>query len=46
VLANSHIAELATILTLLVWAKHHENITRLLQGTEPKIGQASAPGSA
>jgi glycerol-3-phosphate acyltransferase PlsY len=38
VLSNSHIAELTTILTALVWAKHHENIARLLSGKEPKIG--------
>jgi glycerol-3-phosphate acyltransferase PlsY len=31
-------AILATILTVLVWAKHHENIARLLRGSEPKIG--------
>ena len=28
-------------LTVLVWAKHHANIRRLLGGTEPKIGQRS-----
>jgi len=31
-------AILATVLTVLVWAKHHENIARLLRGSEPKIG--------
>jgi len=27
------------VLVLLVWAKHHQNIRRLLAGSEPKIGQ-------
>jgi glycerol-3-phosphate acyltransferase PlsY len=31
-----------TLLVPLVWARHHENIGRLLKGTEPKIGQRSA----
>ena len=30
---------LLTFLVPLVWVRHHENITRLLKGTEPKIGQ-------
>jgi glycerol-3-phosphate acyltransferase PlsY len=29
------------LLTVLVWAKHHANIRRLLGGTEPKIGKSS-----
>ena len=33
------VAILATLLVLLVWAKHHENIRRLLAGTESRIGQ-------
>ncbi len=33
------VAMLATVLVLLVWAKHHENIRRLLAGSEPKIGK-------
>jgi len=33
------VAILATALVLLVWAKHHENIRRLLAGTESRIGQ-------
>jgi glycerol-3-phosphate acyltransferase PlsY len=33
------------LLTVLVWAKHHANIRRLLNGTEPKIGK-SATGAA
>ena len=27
------------IMTLLIWVKHKENIKRILQGTEPKIGK-------
>jgi len=30
-----------TLLMPLVWARHHENIARLLNGTESKIGQRS-----
>ena len=33
------VAMLAAVLVLLVWAKHHENIRRLLAGSEPRIGQ-------
>jgi glycerol-3-phosphate acyltransferase PlsY len=33
------VAMLATMLVLLVWTKHHENIRRLLAGTESRIGQ-------
>ena len=36
------IALVVTLLVPLVWARHHENIRRLLDGTEPKIGQRSA----
>jgi glycerol-3-phosphate acyltransferase PlsY len=31
-----------TVLVPLVWVRHHENIARLLKGTESKIGQRSA----
>ncbi|HLH91759.1 MAG TPA: glycerol-3-phosphate 1-O-acyltransferase PlsY [Xanthobacteraceae bacterium] len=31
-------AELFTLLTVLMWAKHHANIKRLITGTESKIG--------
>lgn len=35
-----HLMALALFLiALLVWLRHHENIRRLLKGTEPKIGQ-------
>ena len=37
------VAMLATVLVLLVWAKHHENIRRLLAGSEPKIGAKKSP---
>jgi glycerol-3-phosphate acyltransferase PlsY len=30
-----------TVMVPLVWARHHQNIRRLLKGTEPKIGQRS-----
>ncbi|HYW60155.1 MAG TPA: glycerol-3-phosphate 1-O-acyltransferase PlsY [Xanthobacteraceae bacterium] len=32
-------AQLFALLTVLMWAKHHANIGRLLAGTEGKIGQ-------
>ena len=32
-------AELFGLLTLLLWAKHHHNIARLIAGTESKIGR-------
>jgi acyl phosphate:glycerol-3-phosphate acyltransferase len=32
---------LAFVVAILVWAKHHENIRRLLSGTESKIGKKS-----
>ena len=34
-------ALLLTLLVPLVWVRHHENIARLLKGTEPRIGQRS-----
>ncbi len=37
------IAILLTVISVLVFAKHHENIGRLLKGTEPKIGQGKKP---
>jgi glycerol-3-phosphate acyltransferase PlsY len=40
-LASSYAATLLTLLVPLVWVRHHENIARLLRGTEPKIGQRS-----
>ena len=38
-LADPRAAWLLTVLVPLVWVRHHENIARLLKGTEPKIGQ-------
>jgi glycerol-3-phosphate acyltransferase PlsY len=38
VLTNNYVGELATVLTVLVFAKHHQNIARLLNGSEPRIG--------
>jgi glycerol-3-phosphate acyltransferase PlsY len=35
------LAQLAMLVALLVWAMHHENIRRLLRGTESKIGKKS-----
>ena len=32
---------LAVLLALLVWAKHHENLARLLRGQETRIGARS-----
>ncbi len=32
------VAMLAAVLVVFVWAKHHENIRRLLNGTESRIG--------
>lgn len=39
ILSNSYVATLLTLLVPLVWLRHHENIARLLNGTESKIGQ-------
>ena len=36
--ATPQLAVLATVLTLLLWFMHRENIRRLLDGTEGKIG--------
>jgi glycerol-3-phosphate acyltransferase PlsY len=33
------LTQLGFVVAILVWAKHHENIRRLLNGTESKIGQ-------
>jgi acyl phosphate:glycerol-3-phosphate acyltransferase len=40
-LADPRAAILLTLVVPLVWARHHQNIDRLLKGTEPKIGQRS-----
>jgi glycerol-3-phosphate acyltransferase PlsY len=38
VTGNTNLIVLATIVAALLWAKHHQNIRRLLAGTEPRIG--------
>ncbi len=40
-LTDPRVAILLTLLVPLVWVRHHANIRRLLNGTEPKIGQRS-----
>ena len=42
-LTDHRAAMLLTLLVPLVWARHHQNIARLLNGTEPKIGQGKKP---
>lgn len=32
--------ELSLLLAAIAWLKHHDNIRRILNGTEPKIGQS------
>jgi acyl phosphate:glycerol-3-phosphate acyltransferase len=39
VFADATIAKLALVIAVLVFVRHHENIRRLLAGTEPRIGQ-------
>lgn len=41
-LSDPRVATLLTFLMPLVWVRHHENISRLLKGLEPKIGQRKA----
>ncbi len=38
VLADPQRAQLALFIAALVWLRHHENIRRLIAGTEPRIG--------
>ena len=40
------VALVITLIVPLVWARHHANIRRLLNGTEPKIGQGSTTSAA
>ncbi len=39
-LTDRYAAMLLTALVPLVWLRHHENISRLLKGEEPRIGQS------
>jgi glycerol-3-phosphate acyltransferase PlsY len=43
VMAEAPVALLFTLLSVLLFALHHQNIRRLLAGTESRIGQKSAP---
>jgi acyl phosphate:glycerol-3-phosphate acyltransferase len=45
-LTDPRAALLLTLLVPLVWVRHHENIARLLKGTEPRIGRSSNAPSA
>jgi glycerol-3-phosphate acyltransferase PlsY len=38
-LTSSYVSTLLTLLVPLVWVRHHENIARLLNGAESKIGE-------
>jgi glycerol-3-phosphate acyltransferase PlsY len=38
ILANSGVVKLALAIAVLVFIRHHANISRLLAGTEPRIG--------
>lgn len=40
---QAQFAEMFLLLSILLWAKHHENIARLLKGQESKIGSKSKP---
>jgi glycerol-3-phosphate acyltransferase PlsY len=39
ILADQTVVKLALVIAVLVFARHHANIRRLLSGTEPHIGQ-------
>ena len=43
IFANIGLVYLAFITAVLIFIRHHENIRRLLAGTEPRIGQDKAP---
>jgi glycerol-3-phosphate acyltransferase PlsY len=37
--ADAAVVKLALVIAVLVFARHHTNIRRLIAGTEPRIGQ-------
>lgn len=39
-LGDWQLVQMAAVLALLVWIKHHANIRRLLRGEEPRIGKS------
>lgn len=39
------LAEMAMVMTVLLWAKHHENIGRLMRGEESRIGSKATPAA-
>jgi glycerol-3-phosphate acyltransferase PlsY len=39
VTGDTYLLGLAVVVAALLWAKHHQNIRRLLAGTEPRIGK-------
>ena len=41
-MGDLQMVEFGAIVALLIWAKHHANIRRLLKGEEPKIGRKTA----
>jgi glycerol-3-phosphate acyltransferase PlsY len=41
----AQVAKLALVVAILVWIRHVGNIRRLLNGTEPRIGQKKAEGA-
>lgn len=43
--SGPHLAGGASVMSLLLFFKHKENIVRLLNGTEPRIGQGSGKGT-